>query len=242
MRSALFEQQYLEAPAADGFALQNGKMLKVTLNGGALMARQGAMVAYQGQMSFDYQSAGGLGKMLKKAVTGEGVDLMKVSGQGDVFFADYAADVHIIELDGNDGLSVNGVSVLAFEPTLSWDIKMISGAGMLGGGLFNTVFSGAGKLAITSRGVPVVLNVDAPTYVDTDAVVAWSSGLQTSIKSSGLKASAMLGRGSGEAFQVGFAGQGFVIVQPSEALVRGGGQQTNSPGSGVGGLLGRLGG
>jgi uncharacterized protein (AIM24 family) len=242
MRSALFEQQYRETSVEEGFTLQNHKMLKVRLAGGSLMARQGAMVAYQGQLSFDYQSAGGFGKMLKKAVTGEGVDLMKVSGQGDVFFADLAADVHIIELDGTDGLSVNGVSVLAFEPTLSWDIKMMSGAGMLGGGLFNTVFTGAGKLAITTRGVPVVLEVDAPTYVDTDAVVAWSSSLQTSIKAAGFKASALLGRGSGEAFQVAFSGRGFVVVQPSEQLVRGGGQQTTSPGGGVGGLLGRLGG
>jgi uncharacterized protein (AIM24 family) len=242
MRSALFEQQYRETSVEEGFTLQNHKMLKVRLAGGSLMARQGAMVAYQGQLSFDYQSAGGFGKMLKKAVTGEGVDLMKVSGQGDVFFADLAADVHIIELDGTDGLSVNGVSVLAFEPTLSWDIKMMSGAGMLGGGLFNTVFTGAGKLAITTRGVPVVLEVDAPTYVDTDAVVAWSSSLQTSITAAGFKASALLGRGSGEAFQVAFSGRGFVVVQPSEQLVRGGGQQTTSPGGGVGGLLGRLGG
>ena len=241
MRSALFEQQYRETSAGEGFTLQNHKMLKVRLAGGSLMARQGAMVAYQGQIGFDYQSAGGIGKMLKKAVTGEGVDLMKVSGTGDVFFADLAADVHIIELDGTDGLSVNGVSVLAFEPTLAWDIRMMSGAGMMSGGLFNTVFTGAGKLAITTRGVPVVLEVDAPTYVDTDAVVAWSSSLRTTIKSSGFKASALLGRGSGEAFQVAFAGQGFVVVQPSEQLVRGGGQQTASPGGGVGGLLGRLG-
>jgi uncharacterized protein (AIM24 family) len=243
MRSALFSQEYLEAASADGFGLQNSKMLKVTLSGGTLMARQGTMVAYQGDVSFDYQSAGGIGKMLKKAVTGEGVDLMRVSGTGDVFFADFASDVHVVELDGSDGLSVNGASVLAFEPTLAWDIKMIGSAGMLGGGLFNTHFTCSGKLAITTRGTPVVLSVDAPTFVDTDAVVAWSASLQTSLKSSGFKASALIGRGSGEAFQLGFAGQGFVVVQPSENPMRGGGQQGgNTGGGGVGGVLGRLGG
>lgn len=243
MRSSLFSQEYLEAASPDGFGLQNSKMLKVALAGGTVMARQGAMVAYQGQVSFDYQSAGGIGKMLKKAVTGEGVDLMRVSGNGDVFFADLASDVHVIELDGSDGLSVNGVSVLAFEPTLQWDIKMIGNAGMLGGGLFNTYFTGSGKLAITTKGTPVVLSVDAPTYVDTDAVVAWSASLQTSIHSSGFKPMAMLGRGSGEAFQLAFSGQGFVVVQPSENMLRGGGQNTGGQGGGgVGGMLGRLGG
>ena len=245
MRSSLFNKEYLEAATpADGFGLQNAKMLKVTLSGGGtVMARQGAMVAYQGAINFDYQSAGGIGKMLKKAVTGEGVDLMRCGGQGDIFFADLASDVHVIELDGTDGLSVNGVSVLAFEPTLQWDIKMIGGAGMLSGGLFNTVFTGQGKLAITTKGTPVVLNVDAPTHVDTDAVVAWSASLQTSIHSSGFKPMALLGRSSGEAFQMAFSGQGFVIVQPSENPPRmqgqqgGGGQQ-----GGIGGVLGRFGG
>jgi len=238
MRSELFSEKYLEAALTDGFGLQNSKMLKATLSGGTLMARQGTMVAYQGNVSFDYQSSGGIGKMLKKAVTGEGVDLMRVSGQGDVFFADFEAEVHIVQLDGSDGLSVNGASVLAFEPTLAWDIKIIGSAGMLGGGLFNTHFPGSGRLAITTRGTPVVLSVDAPTFVDTDAVVAWSASLQTSLKSSGFKASALVGRGSGEAFQLGFAGQGFVVVQPSENPMRGGGAQGGSSG----GMLGRLGG
>ena len=53
-----------------------------------------------------------------------------------------------------------------------------------------------------------------------------------------MKASALIGRGSGEAFQLGFAGQGFVVVQPSENPMRGGGAQ----GGGSGGMLGRLGG
>ncbi len=240
MRSSLFSQEYLEANTPDGFGLQNAKMLKVRLNGGTVMAKQGSMVAYQGQMNFDYQSAGGIGKMLKKAVTGEGVDLMRVTGNGDVFFADLASDVHVIDLDGTDGMSVNGASVLAFEPSLQWDIKMVSGAGMISGGLFNTFFTGTGKLAITTKGTPVVLSVDAPTYVDTDAVVAWSASLQTSIRSSGFKPMALLGRSSGEAFQMAFSGQGFVIVQPSENPPLVAGQQGG--GGGAGGLLGRLGG
>ena len=240
MRSQLFSQEYLERTSPEAFALQNSKMLKVRVQGGTVMARQGAMVAFQGDVRFDYQSAGGIGKIIKKAVTGEGLDVMSCTGSGDIFFADQASDVHVFDLDGTDGLSVNGANVLAFEPQLKWDIKMIGGAGMIGGGLFNTIFTGTGKVAITTKGTPVVLQVDAPTFVDTDAVVAWSASLQTSIRTGGFKPGALIGRTSGEAFQLGFAGQGFVIVQPAENVVAaaaGGGAA-----GGIGGMLGRLGG
>jgi len=45
--------------------------------------------------------------------------------------------------------------------------------------------------------------------------VAWSSSLQTSVRKT-VTAGALIGRGSGEAFQLAFAGQGFVVVQASE--------------------------
>ncbi len=44
-----------------------------------------------------------------------------------------------------------------------------------------------------------------------------SANLQTQLKTS-FKAGALIGRGSGEAVQVSFYGQGFVIVQPSEGI------------------------
>ena len=39
--------------------------------------------------------------MLKKAVTGEGTSLMKMSGTGEVFLADQAQDVHLIYLEND---------------------------------------------------------------------------------------------------------------------------------------------
>jgi uncharacterized protein (AIM24 family) len=53
------------------------------------------------------------------------------------------------------------------------------------------------------------------TCVDPDALVAWSTSLQMKGKRS-FKASSLIGRGSGEAYQIAFSGQGFVVVQPSE--------------------------
>jgi uncharacterized protein (AIM24 family) len=227
VRSELFGKN-LEAGSADAFALQNPRMLRVALDG-EVMARQGSMVAFQGQVDFEYQGAGGISRMLKKALTGEGVPLMRCHGKGDVFFANYAAEIHLVRLEG-DALSVNGQSILAFEPTLSWDIRRIEGASMFAGGLFNTILHGTGWAAITAHGSPVVLQTDTPTYVDAQAAIAWSADLQTSIHRT-MKLGAVVGRGSGEAVQLGFAGSGFVIVQASE----GQGVAPHSHGGGGGG-------
>ncbi len=215
MRSDLFGTN-LESSGTDRFALQNSRILRVALDG-EVMARQGAMVAYQGQVDFAYQGAGGMGKFLKKTFTGEGMPLMKVSGRGDVFFADDAMEIHLVNLE-NDALTVNGSNVLAFDSTLAWDIKKVEGASMMAGGVFNTTFTGTGTVAITSHGTPVVLDVDAPTYADIQAAIAWSSSLTTTVRRTA-GAGALIGRGSGEAFQLGFSGQGFVVVQASEGRV-----------------------
>ncbi|GAA2518289.1 AIM24 family protein [Pilimelia columellifera] len=240
MRSALFAAENLEKESEQpGLRLQNSKMLKIELRGEA-MARTGSMVAYQGQVQFQALGSGGMGKWLKQKLTGEGVPLMKISGNGDVFLADRASDVHIIDLEHGDALSINGTNVLAFESTLQYDIKMVQGVGMLSSaGLFNCVFSGQGRIAVTTHGTPVVLNVDQPTYVDPQAAICWSSTLQTGYhRAEQLGIGTLLGRSTGEAFTMSFAGQGFVVVQPSEEpppnLAGASGQQQGGP---LGGLF-----
>lgn len=196
-----------------GPSLQNERLLRVRI-AEPFMARQGAMVAYQGAVSFAYQGAGAA-KFIKKAVTGEGLPLMRVEGRGDVFLADTAKHVHILGLN-NSGISVNGDAILAFSAGLEYNIERVRGGSIVSGGLFNTSLRGTGWAAITTDGTPVVLNCgEAPTFADADAIVAWSIDLRTSIQST-VSAGALIGRGSGEAFQVSFAGEGFVIVQPSE--------------------------
>ena len=212
MRSDLL-QDNLESTSSDLFTLQNPRLLRVELDGEAL-ARQGAMVAYQGQVEFAYEGAGGIGRMLKRAVTGEGLPLMRMRGRGDVFLAHDADEVHLVSLEG-DALTVNGRNVLAFDQRLSWDIRRVEGASMAAGGLYNTVFTGTGQIALTAHGTPVVLQVDAPTFADAQSAVAWSSSLTVQlVRTAG--AGALIGRGSGEAFQLSFSGQGIVIVQASE--------------------------
>jgi uncharacterized protein (AIM24 family) len=243
VRSDLFAPQNQEQESAQpGLRLQNSKMLKIALAGEAL-ARQGSMVAYQGDVRFEALGAGGIGKFLKQQLTGEGVPLMRVSGRGDVFLADAAADVHLIDLEGRDALSVNGRNVLAFEPTLSYDIRMVSGAGVVGNaGLFNCVFTGQGRIAITSKGAPVVLDVDAPTYADPQAAIAWSASLQVGLhRAEQFGLGALMGRSTGERYTMAFGGRGFVVVQPSEELPAGGtGGTGGDEQGGGGGLLGGL--
>lgn len=208
----LIDGRFSEIDGA-GAILQNKRLLRVRITE-PFMAKQGAMVAYQGNVNFNYQG-GGAAKFLKKAFTGEGLSLMRVEGQGDVFLADGAHEVHILHLN-NSGLSVNGQNVLAFSAALEWNVERVKGGSMAAGGLFNTTLRGTGWVAITTDGDPVVLNPgEAATFADANALVAWSTHLQTSIRST-FTAGALIGRGSGEAFQVAFQGQGFVIVQPSE--------------------------
>ena len=119
-------QQYTETTSTDDFVLQNSKLLKVRLSEGEIQAKRGSMVAYQGDVSFEHAGSGGLGRMIKKAATGEGTTLMKMSGTGEVFLADTAQEIHLLYLEG-ETITVNGPSLLAFDSDIDWDITMMAG-------------------------------------------------------------------------------------------------------------------
>jgi uncharacterized protein (AIM24 family) len=231
MQTAL--QQFSETQSTDAFALQNSKLLKVRLDAGTIQAKLGSMVAYQGEVSFEHAGSGGMGRMLKKAVTGEGARMMKMTGSGEVFLADTAQEVHLIQL-ANEKITVNSRNLLAFDADIDWDIERVKGAGaMMGGGLFNTSLHGTGYVAILSDGPPVLLDVaSAPTFADAQAAITWSEGVTTSIRTDFKALKNLTGRGSGETIQMAFAGSGWVLVQPSEGRV----EPTQGGGGGGGGL------
>jgi len=211
--------QFNETQSQDAFALQNSKLLKVHLNQVTIQAKAGAMVAYQGQVGFEHAGSGGVGRFLKKTMTGEGTQLMKVTGTGEVFLADLAQDIHLIYLE-NDFVTCNGSNVLAFDAGIDWDIKIERGAGAMAGGFTNMALKGTGWVALISNGPPVLLNVaQAQTFVDPQAAITWSSGVTTSFKTD-FKMKDLIGKGSGEQVQLAFAGQGWVLVQPSEGTVK----------------------
>jgi uncharacterized protein (AIM24 family) len=209
-------EQYREVETGEAFTIQNPRLLKVELSETTVMARNGAMVAYQGDVRFEHKG-GGLSRLLKKAATGESLKLMQASGSGELFLAHQAMLVHVMRLD-NDSMTVNGANILAFEAGIDWDITRVKGgaAGMLAGGLFNVGLSGTGYVALMSDGEPLRLDVaEAPTFADPSSAIAWSGGVTTNLKAD-VQAKSLIGLGSGESFQLGLSGQGWVLIQPSE--------------------------
>ncbi|RYG39082.1 AIM24 family protein [bacterium] len=203
----------------DVFELESAKMLEIHVNGRA-WTKLGAMVAYRGNLKFIREGMleGGLGKMLKRAVSGEVSPLAKVEGQGRVYVADAGKEISVLRLNPGDSINVSGNDLLAFEDSVSYDITMHRRvAGMMAGGLFSARLTGQGLVAVTTHGKPLTLRVGPgdPVMTDPNATVAWSGNLMPELKSD-ITFKALLGRGGGETFQMVFSGDGFVVVQPYE--------------------------
>jgi uncharacterized protein (AIM24 family) len=208
--------RYQEIETGEAFTLQGPRLLKVELSATSVLAKNGSMVAYQGEVHFEHKG-GGLGRLLKKAATGEQLRLMEASGTGELFLANQAMLVHLLRLQ-DDSVTVNGENILAFQEGIEWDVTRVKGgtAGVLAGGLFNIHLRGSGLVALVSDGEPVRLDVaEAPTFADPQAAIAWSGGVQTNLRTD-VQAKSLIGLGSGESFQLGLSGQGWVLVQPSE--------------------------
>ncbi|MFH8447997.1 AIM24 family protein [Streptomyces fungicidicus] len=220
MKGDLFSSRHTVRPAtAAGMTVENAKCVRYTVDG-EMLARQGAMVAHRGDLRFERRGQG-VGGMLKRAVTGEGLPLMTVSGRGEAWFAHEAQNCFVVDVDPGDEFTVNGRNVLCFDSSLSYRIATVKGAGVSGGGLFNSVFTGHGRLGLVCEGDPLVIPVSPqhPVHVDTDAIVGWTAGLDTSLHRSQSLGS-MLRGGSGEAVQLMLRGEGHVVVRPSEAAPR----------------------
>jgi uncharacterized protein (AIM24 family) len=182
------------------FELESDRMLDINLQG-EVWIKMGAMVAYTGQVKFVREGLmeQGLGNLLKKAVSGEGTRLTKVTGTGSVFCADAGKKITILELK-NEAICVNGNDLLAFEMSLKSEIKMMRRiSSMLAGGLFNIRLEGTGMVAITSHYDPLTLPVtpNAPVTTDPNATVLWSGSLEPELKTD-IQWKTLVGRGSGE--------------------------------------------
>ena len=204
----------------DFFELETPRILEVNLTD-LVWAKAGSMISYTGQIKFERERMleHGLGKMFKKALTGEGTSLMKAQGNGRLYLADQGKKITIFDLN-NESITVNGNDLLAFEPSVEWDINfMRKVAGMMSGGLFNVTLRGKGKVAITSHYEPLTLLVrpGEPVITDPNATVAWSGHLTPEFRTD-ISFRTFLGRGSGESIQMEFSGEGFVIVQPFEEV------------------------
>ncbi|MFE7752713.1 AIM24 family protein [Streptomyces sp. NPDC057428] len=219
MQSPLFS--YTEQQSQERYTVQNPQLLRVSLTGSDdVLARKGAMVAYQGLMEFDgeYQSQS---QRRARMSTGEGLDLMRCSGQGTVYLANLAQYVHVVDV-GHEGMTVDSGYVLALDSSLHTEVIAVdSQYGISGTGKYQLNISGNGKVALMTSGQPLMMQVTPDKYVnaDADAIVAWSSGLRVQMQAQTHSSGVMRRRGNtGEGWELSFLGQGFALVQPSEVL------------------------
>ncbi|WP_030339336.1 AIM24 family protein [Streptomyces sp. NRRL S-1022] len=207
----------------------NSKMVEATVAPGRrLFSQRGAMLAYKGDVSFTPNVQGGQGglmSMIGRRVAGEATPLMTVEGSGTVFFGHGGHHVHVIALSG-DTLYVEADRLLAFEGTLRQGTMFLGSQGgvmgmvrgqVTGQGLFTTTLQGHGSVAVMAHGgvfgIPVT--PQRPVHVDPQAYVAHHGEVRNKL-STALGWRDMIGRGSGEAFQLELSGNGTVYVQASE--------------------------
>lgn len=219
MQSPLFA--HTEQQTQERYTVQNPQMLRVALEGhDDILARKGAMVAYQGLMEFDgeYQTSG---QQRARAHTGEGLSLMRCHGQGTVYLANLAQYIHVVDVE-QDGLTVDSSYVLAMDSSLHHEVVAVdSQFGISGSGKYQLNITGHGKVALMTSGQPLMLQVTPDQYVnaDADAIVAWSTGLRVQMQAQTHSSGVWRRRGNtGEGWELSFMGSGYALVQPSELL------------------------
>jgi stress response protein SCP2/uncharacterized protein (AIM24 family) len=211
-------QKYKETPTGQRWTLQNSKLIRVDLGMGGqpVLAKQGSMVLYQGKVDFGYKGAGFAGRIVGGA-TGQEMQLMRCTGQGQVFLAETSTHLHPVELQG-DAICVSAENVLAFDEALQYEVRRIEGHGIPGGALFTMQFQGTGTIIVKTHGTPVVLPVTPTTFADCNAVVAWSAASQVIVSSQvRMRRNAYAGD-TGESVNLQFRGApgNFIVVQPYE--------------------------
>jgi uncharacterized protein (AIM24 family) len=182
------------------FRLQGTRVLAVDLTGDTVKAKNGAMVAYDGEMTFKKMTGGGEGLrgMVTRRITGEAMAVMEVKGHGTCYFADRATEINLVSLNG-EKLYVEASNLLATDSALRTGTTFtgLRGASQ-GNGLFTTTVEGTGQAYIAHTG---------SLRQQLQSAVGWRT---------------LIGEGSGESFQIRFEGEGLVYVQPSERVTIGG--------------------
>ncbi|MFF3858764.1 AIM24 family protein [Streptomyces sp. NPDC002209] len=207
----------------------NSKMVEAqVIPGQRMYSQRGAMLAYRGEVSFTPSLTGGQGGvmgMIGRRVANEQTPLMTVEGSGTVMFGHGGHHIQVIGLTG-ETLYVEADRLLAFDGTLQQGTMFMGSQGgvmgmvrgqVTGQGLFTTTLEGHGSVAVMAHGGVIELPItpNRPVHVDPQAYVAHHGDVRNKL-STALGWRDMVGRGSGEAFQLELSGQGAVYVQASE--------------------------
>lgn len=214
-----------------GFSAINKKMIQAPIGpGNELYSKRGSMLAYVGHVNFaPTATAGqGIGGAIGRHMAGEAAPMMHVTGQGSAMFGHGGLNVEIIELAG-DTLFVEADRLLVHDASLQAGTVFMGEQGGLSGvirgqvtgqGLFTTSLAGHGSVAVLSHGGTIELPIQQgrPVFVDPQAYVAHRGQVQNKLKMNvGMRD--LIGRGSGEAFQLELSGHGVVYVQASERKI-----------------------
>ncbi|MEU9792411.1 AIM24 family protein [Streptomyces sparsogenes] len=211
------------------FNVLNSRMVEAQVQPGqTLFSQRGAMLAYRGEVRFTPSITGGqrgVMGMIGRRVAGEATPLMTVEGSGTVMFGHGGHHVEVIHLSG-ETLYVEADRLLAFDGSLRQGTMFMGSQGgvmgivrgqVTGQGLFTTTLEGHGSAAVMADGGVIQLPITPgrPVHVDPQAYVAHRGDVRNKL-SAALGWREMVGRGSGEAFQLELSGSGTVYVQASE--------------------------
>jgi uncharacterized protein (AIM24 family) len=133
--------------------------------------------------------------------------------------------IHAVDLSG-ETLYVEADRLLAFDGSLRQGTMFMGSQGGVmgvirgqatGQGLFTTTLQGKGSVAMMAHGgvVELPISPQRPVHVDPQAYVAHRGEVRNRLTTA-LGWREMVGRGSGEGFQLELSGQGTVYVQASE--------------------------
>jgi len=211
------------------FTRINSKMVEAPITPGLRMfSQRGAMFAYRGQVTFTPSITGGQGgvmSMIGRRVANEATPLMVVEGSGSVMFGHGGHHIHTADLTG-ETLYVEADRLLAFDGSLQQGTMFMGSQGgvmgvirgqVTGQGLFTTTLQGKGSVAFMAHGgvIELPISPEHPVHVDPQAYVAHRGDVRNRLTTA-LGWREMVGRGSGEAFQLELSGHGTVYVQASE--------------------------
>ncbi|MFJ2956905.1 AIM24 family protein [Streptomyces sp. NPDC087270] len=222
------------------FTRINSKMVEAHIAPGQrVFSQRGAMLAYRGPVTFTPSITGGQGgvmSMIGRRVANEATPLMTVevpvgpggpggTPPGSVMFGHGGHHIHTVDLTG-ETLYVEADRLLAFDGSLRQGTMFMGSQGgvmgvirgqVTGQGLFTTTLAGKGSVAFMAHGGVIELPITArgPVHVDPQAYVAHRGDVRNKLTTA-LGWREMVGRGSGEAFQLELSGNGTVYVQASE--------------------------
>jgi uncharacterized protein (AIM24 family) len=207
-------------PGKGLFEIISDRFLIINLDG-RVWTKSDAMIAHTGQIKISREGIleHGLGKFLKRILSGGGIRLTKAQGKGRLYLADGGKKIFIINLE-DETLYVNGNDLLAFQEGVDRDIKRMQKAtGTQANTQFGVKLSGKGSVAITTHFEPLTLRVtpQAPITTDPKATVAWSESVKPGFRTD-ISFKNFFGPRSGESIQMLFRGDGFVVIQPQEEI------------------------